>query len=261
MENSNPNIICENLPGILRIEICRPEKKNAFTQQMYGLLADAIGSAETNNAVRVILIHGQNNVFSAGNDLGDFLHNPPNFKETTPPVIRVLNALISLSKPIIAAAAGDAVGIGTTLLLHCDLIYAGDSAKFHLPFVNLGLCPEAGSSMLLPALVGYHRAAELILLGEPCNATKALEIGLVNAVIADSTLLDYALAQAQKLAAQPPAAVRLAKQLLKRSTTEILKSTMQEEQQQFANRLQSPEAKEAFTAFLEKRKPNFSEFK
>ncbi len=258
MSDANPLIISENQHGVLRVEICRPDKKNALTGPMYTLLADTFEAAERDNTVRVVLIHGQTNVFTAGNDLGDFLDNPPLGEDA--PVFRFLNAFRVLSKPFIAAVAGAAVGVGTTMLLHCDLVYAGENAKFQLPFVNLGLCPEAASSLLLPALIGHTRAAEILLLGDAFGAEKAREIGLVNAVLPADSVLEHAMTQARRLAAQPAASVRLTKQLMKRSQFALIEQTMQEEGRHFKARLVSPEAKEAFGAFLEKRKPDFSKF-
>ena len=246
--------------GILRVEIRRPEKKNALTGPMYAALADAFMAAERDPAVRVVLIHGQAGVFTAGNDLADFLDHPPLSEDPPAPVFLFLQAFSTLSKPFVAAVTGPAVGIGTTMLLHCDLAYAGASAKFQLPFVNLGLCPEAASSLLLPALAGHVRAAEILLLGESFGADKALEIGLVNAVLPDAGVLEHALGQARKLAAQPSASVQLTKRLMKRAQAALVEQTMLEEGRHFRMRLLSPEAKEAFSAFLEKRKPDFTRF-
>ncbi|MBI3525598.1 MAG: enoyl-CoA hydratase [Betaproteobacteria bacterium] len=252
------SILSELLDGVLRIEICRPEKKNALTGAMYAALADAFAAAENDPAARVVLIHGQPGVFTAGNDLTDFLDHPPLAEDPPPPVFRFLQALRTLSKPLVAAVAGPAVGIGTTLLLHCDLVYAGAGAKFQLPFVSLGLCPEAASSLLLPALAGHVRAAEILLLGEAFDAEKAREIGLINAVLPDAGVLDHALTQARKLAALPAASVQITKQLMKRAQAALIEQTMLEEGRHFRMRLLSPEAKEAFAAFLEKRKPDFT---
>lgn len=262
----NTQVMTENRDGVLRIEICRPEKKNALTTSMYEALAEALEAADKDPSVRVVLIHGQPGTseaagaFTAGNDLKDFLANPPLQETPTPPVFRFLNAFSVLSKPFVAAVSGVAVGVGTTMLLHCDLVYAGESAKFQLPFVSLGLCPEAASSFLLPALAGHARAAELLLLCEPFGAQTAREVGLVNAVMADELVLEHALVQARKLAALPAASVQLTKKLLKRSQSALIAQTMQEEVQHFRERLVSAEAKEAFNAFFEKRKPDFSRF-
>jgi enoyl-CoA hydratase/carnithine racemase len=256
-------IFTETLDGICRIEIRRPEKKNALTTAMYSAMADALDQAECDPAVRVILIHGQEGapgMFTAGNDLGDFLANPPLQENPPPPVFRFLTTFSQLKKPFIAAVSGVAVGVGTTLLLHCDLVYAGKSARFALPFVSLGLCPEAASSLLLPAIAGHARASELLLLCEPFNAEKAREIGLVNAVVADEEVLAHAMAQARKLAAMPAASVVLTKQLLKNAQRSLIDQTMKDEIQHFKQRLGSPEAKEAFAAFFDKRKPDFNQF-
>lgn len=258
MNEAGPHIVTEKFEGLLRVEIRRPEKKNALTAAMYERLATVFQEAASAGDVRVLLLHGQPGAFTAGNDLGEFLNDPPADEDA--PVFRFLAALRDFPKPLLAAVTGPAVGIGTTLLLHCDLVYAGEGARLQLPFVGLGLCPEAGSSLLLPALVGRARAAEIILLGEAFGARKALEIGLVNAVLPDVEVVDHALAQARRLAAQPPAAVRLAKQLLNRSQASGVAETMAEEDRQFKARLASPEAKEAFAAFLAKRKPDFSRF-
>jgi enoyl-CoA hydratase/carnithine racemase len=245
--------------SILRITINRPEKKNALTGDMYLALRDAVNQAEQDANIRVILLHGTEDCFTSGNDLQDFAKTPRSGEPS--PVSQFLAALSRAKKPVVAAVNGPAVGIGTTMLLHCDLVYAGTSARFQLPFVNLGLCPEAASSFLLPKLVGYQRAAELLLLGEPFSAEKAQEMGLVNGVYPNAELLQNALAQAQKLAAQPPASVRLTKMLLKKAGAKAVAETMEEERRLFAKRLLSPEASEAFSAFFERRKPDFSSFK
>ncbi len=258
--NANEQIVTEIQEGVLRIEIRRPEKKNALTTAMYTAMADALAAGEQDPSVRVILIHGQPGAFTAGNDLGDFLANPPVQEDPPPPVFRFLKTFATLKKPFVAAISGVAVGVGTTLLLHCDLVYAGESAKFQLPFVSLGLCPEAASSLMLPALAGHVRAAEMLLLCEPFNAEKAREVGLVNAVLPDDQVLAHALAQARKLAALPKASVILTKQMLKSAQQSLIEQTLQSEMRQFKQRLVSPEAKEAFAAFFEKRKPDFTAF-
>ena len=250
------HIVTECRDGILRIEIRRPEKKNALTAPMYAALAEALEVADRDAAVRVVLIHGQPGAFTAGNDLGDFLADPPLGAEA--PVFRFIHGLRRLEKPLVAAVGGIAVGIGTTLLLHCDLAYCGAGARFQLPFVRLGLCPEAASSLLLPRLAGHVRAAELLLLGEPFDAVKAHDIGLVNEVLPDDNVLARATEQAQALAALPAAALRLTKRLLKAADADRVRLTMDEEAAHFRVLLESPAAKEAFAAFLEKRKPDFS---
>ncbi|MCX7139691.1 MAG: enoyl-CoA hydratase [Proteobacteria bacterium] len=251
-------IITESRDGILRIEINRPDKKNALTAAMYQAMADAIKAAEADGGVRVILIHGKPDLFTSGNDLQDFLDNPP--RDDKRPVFQFLYGISQAQKPIVAAVAGAAVGIGTTMLLHCDLVYAAPNSRLQLPFVNLGLVPEAGSSLLLPALAGYQRAAELLLLGEPFSAQKGKEIGLVTEVVPENELFETALAQAKKLAAKPAASLRITKQLMKQGQMAAVTQRIKLESDHFGERLASPEAKEAFAAFLEKRKPDFGRF-
>ena len=251
-------IISESRDGILRIEINRPDKKNALTAAMYQAMADAIKAAEGDSKVRVVLIHGKADLFTAGNDLQDFLDNPP--RDDNRPVFQFLYGISQAQKPIVAAVAGVAVGIGTTMLLHCDLVYAAPNARLQLPFVNLGLVPEAASSLLLPALLGYQRAAELLLLGEPFTAQKGKEIGLVTEVVPEDQLYDTAMAQAKKLAGKPAASLRLTKKLMKLGHMDAVAQRIKLESDHFGERLASPEAKEAFSAFLEKRKPDFSKF-
>lgn len=240
------------------IRMNRPEKKNALTQAMYAAMADAIARAEADDHVRVLLLTGAESVFSAGNDIGDFASN---FSlDESSPVSRFLHGLAAAEKPIVAAVNGPAIGIGTTMLLHCDLVYCGRGARFQLPFVNLGLVPEAGSSLILTAMLGHQRAAALLLLGDPFDAETARESGIVNAIVADGEVLAHALAVAHTLAAKPPAALRLSKQLMKRWGGEALQAAMREEAAVFAQQLHAPEAAEAMQAFMERRKPDFSRF-
>jgi enoyl-CoA hydratase/carnithine racemase len=251
-------ILTDRAGAVCRLQINRPEKKNALTGTMYEALADALKGAEADRAIRAIVIHGAGDAFTAGNDLRDFLERPPSGPES--PTFRFMAALAGASKPVVAAVHGVAVGIGTTLLLHCELVYAAEGARFSLPFVDLGLVPEFGSSVLLPSLAGYHRAAEYLLLGKPFDAQAARDIGLVNAVVPADQLLPTAMAAAQALAEKPAAAVRLAKTLMRRGRVAIVETAMHDEGRLFAERLASPEAREAFTAFLGKRKPDFSQF-
>src|SRR3990167_2136195 len=190
---SHPNILVTDSDGILTIEISRREKKNALTGDMYRAMSAALNHAREQHHVRAVLIRGQDDLFTAGNNLGDFLQRKANDPSAAIPFLHLLSAF---EKPLVAAVAGNAVGIGTTLLLHCDLVYAADNAKFQLPFVNLALCPEAGSSLLLPRVAGYQRAAELLLLGEPFDATMACSAGFVNRVVPASALMDTAMAAA-----------------------------------------------------------------
>jgi enoyl-CoA hydratase/carnithine racemase len=256
--DNNGDIITECRDHILRIKINRPEKKNALTRSMYAAMADAIGRADDDNGVRAIFIHGTQDCFTAGNDLKDFqaFRQDGNNKD----VSNFLSAISQAQKPLVAAVGGVAVGVGTTMLLHCDLVYAGEGAQFILPFAALGLCPEAASSFLLPRLIGHQRASELLLLGEPFSAAQAFEIGLVNAVYPDAEYIDKAYTQVQKLVQQPPASVRITKALLKRSLSETIAKTMITERKHFSERLVSGECEEAFAAFFEGRKPDFSSF-
>jgi enoyl-CoA hydratase/carnithine racemase len=252
------SVLIERDAAVMRIQLNRPEKKNAITVAMYGALAEAIEQGDRDRSVRVMLLHGAGDAFTAGNDLQDFAANPPSGPDSAG--VRFLQTISCAAKPIVAAVHGNAVGIGTTMLLHCDFVYAADSARFHLPFVNLGLCPEGGSSLLLPMRAGYPRAAELLMLGEPFDARKAREAGLVTDIAPAAQVLAVATAAAQKLAAKAPGALRLTKQLLKRPLAPHIATAIGEELQHFHQLLRSPEAKEAFAAFFEKRKPDFSRF-
>jgi len=248
----------ETRDRVLRIEIARPEKKNALTQEMYGTMADALAAADGDPAVRVVLIHGARDCFTAGNDLKDFLNRPPHSEAS--PTHRFLRGIATFGKPLLAAVNGAAVGIGTTMLLHCDLVYAAPGARFQLPFVPLGLVPEAGSSFLLPYIAGYQRAAELLLLGQPFGVDKALAAGIITEVVPEDELFEYARDAALGVAALPPAAVRETKALMKKRFAARTAEAMTEEGAVFRARLASPEAREAMTAFFEKRKPDFSRF-
>lgn len=243
--------------GVMTLTLNRVDKKNSITGDMYSALAGGLGRAAAEAAVRVLVIQGHETIFSAGNDIGDFLHQPPASEDS--PVFRFLRGLATFEKPLIAAVAGPAVGIGTTLLFHCDLVYAGDNAAFSMPFVNLGLCPEAASSLLVPRLFGYHRAAEALLLGEPFMAEAALEVGLVNRVVPPTEVNAYAQAQARKLAAKPLSSLIETKRLMKGGQQAQVLATMAEEGRSFGRMLREPAAREAFSAFMEKRKPDFSQ--
>jgi enoyl-CoA hydratase/carnithine racemase len=251
------NILTQRDDAIFRIGIHRPEKKNALTAAMYLALADALNAADADATVRVILLHGSEDAFTTGNDINDFLANSPRDKDAG---VAFLRAIANTEKPLVAAVAGPAVGVGTTMLLHCDFVYAADNAKFALPFVSLGLCPEGASSYLLPIIAGYQRAAKVLLLGEPFDATTARELGLVTEIVAPGELMSAASSVARKLAALPPSSLRITKELMKRGLRQGIDEQMAEELKHFARRLDSPEAKEAFNAFLEKRKPDFGRF-
>jgi enoyl-CoA hydratase/carnithine racemase len=251
------HILISTADSILQIRLNRPEKKNALSVAMYAAMADALEGADGNAAIRAIVIAGTDGCFTSGNDVMDFLQNPPTGSDS--PVIRFLQALSTAGKPIIAAVTGLAVGIGVTMLLHCDLVYAADSATFQLPFVNLGLVPEGASSMLLPRLMGHQRASELLLLGERFDARTAHEIGLVNALVPANELAGMVQQRAAALAAKPPASLRMTKALLRREP-ESVPARMTEEGKHFSRQLVSPEAREAMEAFMQRRKPDFSRF-
>ncbi|KFI06326.1 enoyl-CoA hydratase [Massilia sp. BSC265] len=249
--------------GLLTIEFNRLERKNAITAAMYQMMADALLDAEQDTAIRAILIAGKPEIFTAGNDLDDFMKNSapvPGVPSEARPVFQFMRALHGSTKPVIAAVAGAAIGIGTTMLMHCDLVYCADNAKFSVPFTQLGLCPEFGSSLLLPQLAGYPRAAEKLLLGEAFGAQEAFEMGLVTRVLPAAELRTFAEQQAAKLVALPAASIRTTKALMKRPRLEGIEAAIAAENERFAAMLLAPEAKEAFTAFFEKRKPDFSKF-
>lgn len=239
--------------AILRLGFERPGRRNAITAQMYAALADGLDLAERTAAIRVVLLHGGQDVFTAGNDLEDFLQNPPG--DETAPVHRFLATITRFPKPIIAAVNGVAIGVGTTMLLHCDLVYAGDNARFSLPFASLGLCPEAASSVLLPALAGYARAADKLLFGEPFDANEAREMGLVNKVLPAVEVLGFALERASALARLPSSSLLQTKRLMRAPLAAQVRAAMADEAATFTRMLTEPAAREAFAAFLARRKP------
>ena len=249
-------ILVHSESGILTLTFNRPDKKNSITAAMYQQLADALKAAADDASTRVVVIQGSETIFSAGNDLGDFMNNPPAGDGS--PVFQFLHGIAAFPKPLLAAVCGPAVGVGTTLLLHCDLVIAGDNAAFSMPFVNLGLCPEAASSLLVPQMMGYHRAAEALLLGEPFLAEAALEVGLVNRVVPPSEATRVAMQWAQKLAVKPISSLIETKRLLKKGNADTVKARMTEEGVSFGRMLREPAAKEAFSAFMERRLPDFS---
>ncbi|MEO8118117.1 MAG: enoyl-CoA hydratase [Rhodoferax sp.] len=249
-------ILIDTSASVMTITLNRVDKKNSLTGAMYAAMADALVQAAADDAIRAVVFQGHETIFSAGNDIGDFLNAPPAGQDS--PVFRFLRAISSFPKPLVAAVCGPAVGIGTTLLFHCDLVYAGDNAQFSLPFVNLGLCPEAASSYLAPQLMGYGRAAEALLLGEPFMAEAALEMGLISRIVPPAEAAALAQRQAQKLAAKPMSSLIETKRLMKTSQAGVVAERMVEEGASFARMLREPAAREAFTAFMEKRKPDFS---
>jgi enoyl-CoA hydratase/carnithine racemase len=251
-----PDILTHIDAGVMTITFNRLDKKNSITSTMYAAMADAVAQAAADASVRVVLFQGHESIFSAGNDIGDFLNQPPSTKAS--PVFRFLRGITTFEKPLLAAVAGPAVGIGTTMLFHCDLVYAGDNAAFSMPFVNLGLCPEAASSLLAPRMFGYHRAAEALLMGDPFFAEAAQEVGLVNRVVPPTEVNGYAQAQARKLAGKPLSSLIETKRLMKGGYQQEVLAKMDEEGASFGRMLREPAAREAFGAFMEKRKPDFS---
>ena len=244
--------------GVATIEIARPEKKNALTGAMYRAMADGLNAAATDPAVRAVLITGQPGIFTSGNDIEDFMQRPMDGSES-PPIV-FMRAMLGCDKPIVAAVTGAAIGIGTTLLLHCDFVYVSDEARLAMPFVSLGLVPEFASSLVVPQLMGNVRAAEKILLGDPFTGAEAVECGIANAVLPADEVVPHARRVAERFNALPPGAVQESKRLLRRARAAATMETIGVESEIFARRLRSPEAQEAFSAFFQKRKPDFSKF-
>jgi enoyl-CoA hydratase/carnithine racemase len=249
-------ILTERSGGILRVQLNRPTKKNAMTSAMYIALADGFNEAAKDDRTRAVLWHGAGDSFCAGNDIQDFLKNPPGPGES--PQARLMSALLDFDKPLVAAVQGAAIGGGTTMLTHCDFVYAGESARFQMPFINLALVPEFGSSCTLPARIGHLRAAELILLGLPFDARRAADLGLVTRVVPDGDLLATASETARTLAAKPASALQVSKRLLKQPFRDQIKTAIKAENEAFSAQVRSGDAKEALAAFLEKRPPRFA---
>jgi enoyl-CoA hydratase/carnithine racemase len=250
------DIVTEQSGNILRVQLNRPTKRNAMTSAMYLTLASIFNEAAKDDNTRVVLWHGAGDSFCAGNDIEDFLKNPPGPGES--PQAALMNAFVNFDKPLVAAVQGAAIGGGTTMLTHCDFVYAGESARFQMPFINLAVVPEFGSSCSVPARIGHLHAAELILLAVPFDARRAAELGLVTQVLSDKDALAKATETAGKLAAKPAAALQASKRLIKQPFREQIKAAMKAENEEFSAQVRSEDAKEAFTAFLEKRKPDFT---
>ncbi len=244
--------------GVATLEIARPEKKNAITQDMYQQMAEALQAADADKTVRAVLITGQPGIFTSGNDLEDFMARPPRGEDA--PVFQFMHALLDCSKPVVAAVTGAAIGIGTTLLLHCDLVFVADDARLAMPFVGLGLVPEFASSLVVPQLMGNRRAAEKLLLGDPFTGEQAVECGIANRVLPGSEVVNHARRIAERFNHLAPGAVRESKQLIRDPQREAVKAAIAREAQIFSARLRSPEAMEAFQAFFQKRVPDFSKF-
>jgi len=258
MITTSENIIVSQDEGVLTLTMNRPNKKNALTQEMYAALADNVEAAQTDASIRVVVITGTADSFTAGNDLSDFAANGADSSDNElPPVARYLRAILEAEKPLMAAVNGLAVGVGVTMLLHCDLVYASPNASFKMPFVDLGLVPEAGSSLLLPRLIGNQKANDLFLLGSKIDAAEAERIGLIANVFDADDLLDEVGKRAQALAAKAPNAVQLTKGLV-RKDRDLVAAQMAAESVHFSAQLQTPEFAEAAMAFAERRAPDFS---
>jgi len=244
--------------GVATIEIARPEKKNALTRAMYQAMADALLAANGDKSVRAVLIQGQPGIFTSGNDIEDFMGSPPRDEEA--PVFQFMRALVACEKPVIAAVNGAAIGIGTTMLLHCDFVYVADDARLAMPFVGLGLVPEFASSLVVPRLMGHAKAAEKLLLGDPFTGADAVECGIANAVLPAGEVVNQARRVAERFNNLAPSAVRESKRLMRSHSSAQVLETIKVEAEIFGARLRSPEASEAFQAFFQKRAPDFSKF-
>jgi len=252
------SIKTHTLNGVATIEIARPEKKNAITGEMYSAMSEALTAANADASVRAVLIHGQPTMFTSGNDLEDFMARPPRGEDS--PVVQFMLALLACEKPVLAAVTGPAIGIGTTMLLHCDFVFVADDARLAMPFVSLGLVPEFGSSLLVPQLVGQRRAAELLMLGQPFTGEQAVEYGIANAVLPSAEVVNHARRVAERFNGLAPSAVRETKRLMGAPGREQLRAVIRTELEIFGDKLRSPEAQEAFQAFFQKRQPDFSKF-
>jgi len=251
-------VLTHTQDAVLTLTINRPARKNALTLSMYEQLTEAFQRAAEDQMIRAVVITGAGDAFTAGNDLNDFMQSPPTSTDT--PVFHFLKQIVNFPKPLIAAINGAAIGIGTTMLLHCDLAYASENAIFQLSFIRLGLVPEAGASYLIPRLAGHRRAAELLMLGEKFDASEALELGLINEQVQSGQVIERAQERAHALAQLPPEAVRQTKQLLRQPLQGLLQEVMLREGEVFMQRLTSPETAEAIQAFFMKRPPDFSRF-
>ncbi|BAN50378.1 enoyl-CoA hydratase [Metapseudomonas resinovorans] len=253
------HIQVEREQGLLTLRMNRPDKMNALTREMYSGMAEVLEGAREDASVRAVLITGNETCFTSGNDIVDFLQEPPSGMDS--PVFRFMRALFDFPKPVVAAVSGPAVGIGTTLLLHCDLVYVSSDAKLKMPFVNLGLCPEFGSSLILPRLLGHAKAAELLLLGEGFSGEQAASWGIANASLENGAAT---FARAREAALRfldlAPSALEVSKRLMQAPDREALRKAIMEEGELFTQRLRSPEALEALSAFTQRRKPDFSRF-
>ncbi|MBT8768828.1 enoyl-CoA hydratase [Metapseudomonas boanensis] len=253
------HILVEREQGLLTLRMNRPDKMNALTRAMYSRMAEVLDGANEDRSVRAVLITGSEECFTSGNDIADFLQEPPSGMDS--PVFQFMRSLFDFSKPVVAAVSGPAVGIGTTLLLHCDLVYVSRDAKLKMPFVNLGLCPEFGSSLILPRLLGHAKASELLLLGESFTGEQAAAWGIANAALESGAATQAkALESARRFLELAPSALEVSKRLMRAPGREELRRVITEEGELFGQRLRSPEAVEALSAFMQRRKPDFSRF-
>lgn len=255
---SEPLVLVDSDAGVRVLTFNRPTKKNAFTPALYSALVEELKNAAADKSVRVVVLTGAGDAFTSGNDLMDFAETPPAGRES--PVFQFLLTLVDYEKPIVAAVNGVAIGIGTTMLLHCDLAYAADTARFRMPFVSLGLCPEGASSLLLPLMAGHAKAAELLMFADFFSADEARTTGIVNAVVPKAELVAFARAKAAELAKRPASSVRLTKRLMRQDLRARIHEALDREGSEFIARLSSPEAAEAIGAFFEKRTPDFTQF-
>ncbi len=250
--SADPQVLYSSDEAVFIVQINRPDKKNALTQTMYKALTEGIKQADADATIKVILIRGSKECFTSGNDVNDFVKPPASGEERAS--VQFMKAISVAQKPIVAAVGGLAIGIGTTMLFHCDLVYAAEDSYLQLPFTRLGICPEAGSSMLLPQAIGHQRASELLLLGDRFSAQRAQQYGIVNEVLPSDSYLEYALGKAKELAGLPGEAVQVSKSLIKRNQAEALNETIDLELKLFSRLLQTPEAQAIVQAFLNKKK-------
>jgi len=259
-EEHAPEIVTDRSGSVLRVQLNRPAKRNAMTFNMYATIAELLNQAVEDEGIRVVILYGAGGSFTAGNDLEDFLRNPPTDVANSPQG-RFIAALNNFDKPLIAAVHGAAVGSGTTVLLHCDFVYAAENTTFRMPFIDLALVPELGTSYSLPAQIGYIAAAELVMLGMPFDARRAAELRLVTRVVSDHGLMATAMETAQALSQKPADALRACKRLLKRGAREQTETAVRIEDEEYRTRLRSADAKEAMRAFFERRRPDFTKTK
>jgi enoyl-CoA hydratase/carnithine racemase len=250
------HIRIEKRDNILTLTMARPDKKNALTNAMYGALADAINAAETDPSARVVVLRGEGDMFTSGNDVGEFAAIATGAMQGERHVSRFLQSLVQSTRPLVAAVQGRAVGVGTTMLLHCDFVLLAENAQLTTPFINLALVPEAASTLLMPLRIGYARAYEMFALGEAMNATTALSAGIANRVVPLDKLHAEAAVIAARLAKQPVGSLAATKRLMRNPA--VLAAQISAESQVFAERLKTAEAREAFTAFAERRPPDFT---